>query len=45
MFESRSGVHGHTHEDTQVEPGSGKEPRPGREAMGSNFAFKKTVDF
>lgn len=39
IFESRSGVCGHIHEDTQVEPGSGKEPGPGREAMGSNFVF------
>lgn len=39
MFESKLGVRGHTHEDTQVEPGSGKEPGPGREAMGSNFVF------
>lgn len=41
MFENRSGVRVHTHEDTQVEPGSGKEPGPGREPMGSNFFFKE----
>lgn len=37
MFESRSGVRGHTHED--IQPGSGKEPGSGRQVMESNFFF------